>query len=619
MSQISFTDYLATHRPLVFDGAMGTEIYRNHVFTNRNYDELNLSSPELIKQIHNSYLEAGADVITTNTFGANRLELAQFGLAEHQKEILQAGAQIAREAADAAMEAGKDDDKVVFVAGSVGPVAVSEQTADGTLLETVQIFCDAKVDVILFETQPSRQSVELCVEAMESHPDFPYIISVAVDEDGNSPLGEPVEKMFEALPKTLHTRPVMWGLNCGVGPDLLLQAVQRVLAITDLPLLVQPNAGHPKQHAGRTLYLTSPEYLTEYARRFVSLGVAAVGGCCGTTPDHIAAISQAIKPLGAATPKTKLLLDAAEEVETQPETPLANRSQLGSLLTRGDWITTIELVSPRGYDLTSLLQKCVRLRQAGINAINIPDGPRASSRLSPLVTAIQILTQSGVEPILHFCTRDRNLIGMQADLLGCAAMNIRNILFVTGDPPKLGNYPHASGVFDTDSIGMTAVAKRLNHGIDLGGQSIGAPTETVLGVGLDPTSLDWDNEIDRFAQKVEAGAEFAITQPVFDPAALLRMLDACQAKGIPSIPIIAGIWPLASLRNAQFLQNEVPGVEIPDAVFKRMEAHDDKEAQRQTGIEIARESIAQVQERIAGVQVSAPFGNVETALAVVQK
>ena len=408
--------------------------------------------------------------------------------------------------------------------------------------------------------------------------------------------------------------PVAWGMNCGTGPTGLLGAVERAVHLTAEPLVVQPNAGVPKEVDNRRIYLCSPEYLTTYALRFVALGARGVGGCCGTGPEHIHEIALAVKPLSKAR-VAPVIQEAAPEVEEQPPTPLADRSRLACRLAHKQWVTSVELVPPRGYDLGSTMEKSRVLYRHGVDAINIPDGPRASSRISPLITAERIQRKVGIETILHFCSRDRNLIGMQADLLACAACGVHNILFITGDPPKLGNYPQATGVFDTDSIGMVAVQRRLNRGIDLGGQAIQPKTEALLGVGLDPTAVDRKRELDRFRQKVEAGAEFAITQPVFDPEALLRFLDEVEQY---EIPIMAGIWPLASFRNAQFMQNEVPGVEIPDSVMERMEAAGGREEQLQVGVEIAQESIRRVSDRIAGIQVSAPFGNVNTALAVIE-
>jgi homocysteine S-methyltransferase len=447
---------------------------------------------------------------------------------------------------------------------------------------------------------------------MRRQPDVPYILSCMVVGQGESVAGEPIEYLFAPLPDG-GPQPIAWGLNCGSGPDGLLGAVERAVRMIALPLVVQPNAGMPREVDSRQIYFCSPEYLTEYAKRFVNLGASCVGGCCGTTPEHIREMSRTIKPLSRR--RTEPTIRSVAKVPLKAPAALAEKSQLGQRLAAGQWVTSVELVPPRGYDLTSTVDKSRTLRHRGVTAINIPDGPRASARISPLITAERILREAEIEPILHFCCRDRNLIGMQADLLACAACRVRNILFVTGDPPKLGDYPHATGVFDADSIGMAAVQKQLNQGVDLGGQPIDPQTFAVIGVGLDPTALDRARELDRFRQKIESGAEFAITQPVFDPDALLRMLDDVQKHGIP---IVAGIWPLVSYRNALFMRNEVPGVVVPDAVMERMAAVTSREDQLATGIQIARESVARIRDRVAGIQVSAPMGNIETAWAVIK-
>jgi homocysteine S-methyltransferase len=605
MSSPSFPEAL-TRGVMVFDGAMGTELYRHHVFTNRCFDELCLSEAKLICEIHSDYRDAGADVLTTNTFGANRVALTKFALAERLPKIVCAGAQLAREVADAA-------DRPLYVAGSIGPLPSQPQyeaSIAEMIVEQVDALMEGGADFILFETQPNRVALERCAAAMASRPEAPFVLSFTVVETGETMAGESVERMLAPLPPGVP-QPIAWGMNCGVGPDGLLGAVERAVRVTALPLIVQPNAGLPREVENRRIYLCSPEYLATYARRYVALGVSAVGGCCGTTPDHIRELALAVKPLRRA--KVSPVAQPAR-VEPKPPAPLAGRSALGARLAGRQWVTSVELLPPRGYDLRSTVDKAKALHERGINAINIPDGPRASARLASLVAAEHILRDAQIEPILHFCCRDRNLIGMQADLLACAACGVRNILFITGDPPKLGDYPHATGVFDADSIGMAAVQRRLNGGIDLGGQTIDPPTFAVIGVGLDPTALDRRRELDRFRQKVEAGADFAITQPVFDPDALLRFLDDAQQFGIP---IIAGIWPLVSYRNASFMRNEVPGVVVPDAVMERMASVESREDQLAMGIQIARQSVARVRDRAAGIQVSAPFGNIDTAWAVI--
>jgi homocysteine S-methyltransferase len=602
-----FPDTL-THGVLVFDGAMGTELYHRHVFTNRCFDEICLSDPQLIRQIHADYRDAGADVLTTNTFGANRAALAKFGLAEKLAEIVRAGARLAREVASAA-------DRPVYVAGSIGPLPAQpreEWMLDDMIAEQAQALMEGGADFIFFETQPNRAAVERCALAMRRLPDVPFALSFVIADQNETASGESVARMMAPLPPGSR-QPIAWGMNCGSGPDGLLGAVEQAVKLTTLPLIVQPNAGIPKEVEHRRIYLCSPEYLTAYARRYVELGASAVGGCCGTTPDHIREVAQAIKPLTRA--RVHAVAAAPAAAAQRPLAPLAEKSRLGARLAQRQWIATVELVPPRGYDLRSTIEKSKALSARGVNAINIPDGPRASSRISSLVTAERILREADIEPILHFCCRDRNLIGMQADLLACAACGIRNLLFVTGDPPKLGDYPHATGVFDADSIGMAAVQRRLNGGLDIGGQTIDPPTYAVIGVGADPTAIDRRREIDRFRQKVEAGAEFAITQPVFDPDALLRFLDAVQQHGIP---ILAGVWPLASYRNALFMRNEVPGVVVPDAVMERMASVESREGQLAMGVEIAREAVARLRDRVAGIQVSAPFGRVDSACAVIE-
>lgn len=442
---------------------------------------------------------------------------------------------------------------------------------------------------------------------------MPFVLSFLVAGNNETSAGEPIERMLAPLP-TGVAQPVAWGMNCGLGPDGLYSAVETALRCTSLPLIVQPNAGIPKEIENRRIYLCSPEYLTTYAKRYVNLGVSAVGGCCGTTPAHIHEVAAAIKPLQ----RVKVVAASTSSTtvdEERPVMPLVERSQIGERLATGKWVASVELLPPRGYDLQSTIEKSRTLKKLGVHAINIPDGPRASARLSSLITAERLVREAQIEPILHFCCRDRNLIGMQADLLACAACGVRNLLFITGDPPKLGDYPKATGVFDADSIGMVGVQRRLNGGHDLGGQVIDPPTYAVIGVGLDPTAIDADRELDRFRQKVEAGADFAITQPVFDPDALLRFLDKVQAFGLP---ILAGVWPLVSYRNASFMRNEVPGVVVPDSVMQRMAAVESREGQLATGIEIARESVARIRDRVAGIQVSAPLGKIETAWAVIE-
>ncbi|MGL6225493.1 MAG: bifunctional homocysteine S-methyltransferase/methylenetetrahydrofolate reductase [Thermoguttaceae bacterium] len=621
---MSFKDALQAG-VLVFDGPMGTELYRRHVFTNRSFTELNLSDPKLIRQVHLDYAHAGCDVLTTNTYGASRAILEKYGFGEKTVAINQAGVKIAREVAT---EVGAKQNRTIYVAGSIGPLVstlyFSQEQLESLVAEQVDALLEEGVDVILFETISSRSWLETCTNVLANHPKIPYALSAAIVHGKETATGESLMQLFGMLP-SIDNEPVALGLNCGNGPDGLLEAVEATLALSRLPLIVQPNAGLPKEFEGRRLYYCSPEYIATYAMRYVNLGVAAIGGCCGMTPEHIAEMVKMVKPLsrGRSVRSIFQTIASPEQVNNleKPESEFAERSRLSWKLANQKWVQTVELTPPRGYDLSEILEKSRKLARHGIDAVNIPDGPRASSRISPLIVAQQILKEANIEPILHFCCRDKNLIGMQADLLACAASDVRNILFVTGDPPKLGLYPNATGVFDTDSIGMCALQRRLNRSIDLGGEELTQGTNAVIGVGLDPSALDQPREVRRFREKVESGASFAITQPVFDQEALLRFLDVLdlEFQGIP-IPILAGVWPLTSFRNAQFMRNEVPGVVVPDSVMQRMETASlgTKEEQWYTGIAIAREAIERIRKVIAGVQISAPFGRIDLSLAVLE-
>lgn len=552
---------------VIFDGAMGTELYNRNFFLNSCYENLNLTNPDAVLGIHVAYFDSGAEVLTTNTYGANRLKLSRHGLAEQIGEINRAGVHLARRAGD----------ETTLVAGSVGPLG-REQMSGHSQEELIEVFGEqigylqsAGADFILGESMPSLSDARLFLKAVEKYSDIPYMISFATDRDLTLAFGEDLAPFMNEI-KALSKAPTAIGLNCGIGPEPMLAALEKLVKVSPYPIIAQPNAGVPKSIDNRTIYMCSPEYLTTYAIRFVSLGVRGVGGCCGTTPEHIFDLARSVRPMR--------------------HTP------------------------PRGFSLDETIAKAAACKAAGIDAINLPDGPRASSRISSLITACEIQGKAGIETILHCCCRDKNLIAMQADLLGCARMGVTNILFITGDPPKLGDYPFASGVFDVDSIGILKVASAMNRGLDIGGRSIGkVPTGFFAGAGVDPNAIDITRELNRMREKAEAGANFFITQPIFS----IEPLDVVLKEAAKlNIPVIAGVWPLASYRNAEFMQNEVPGVVIPESVMRRMGSAESKSAQLATGIEIARETIAAIRDRVAGVQVSAPFGKVETALAVLE-
>jgi len=595
---------------LIFDGAMGTCLYQRGVHLGQCFDALNLSDPDMVRQVHGDYRRAGARVLQTNTFGANAHKLGQHHVEEQLEEINRRGAELAREAA------GKGG----LVAGSVGPLGLkiepwgptSRDEARDAFRRQAEALLAGGVDLFALETfaDPS-ELVQAILGVRDAAAALPIVAQMTLTEEGSTLYGAPIE---EVLPFVAESGPDALGLNCTVGPELMLEALEKVIGVTTLPVAVQPNAGFPKRMDERYFYLSSPEYFARYGRRFVEAGARIVGGCCGTTPEHIRALSRALRalhPAGrvASAPAARPTL---RKDRAAPPIPTAEKSQFGRKIAAGEPVASVELLPPRGWGLTKILDLTREMEDAGFDAVNIPDGPRATARLSPLATAVRIQQESErIETVLHYVCRDRNLLGMQADLLGAYALGLRNLLLITGDPPVKGDYPEATPVFDVDAIGLTNLVHTLNHGQDVGGRSIGKPTGFLMGVGANPTAINFEREVQRFYWKVDAGAEYAVTQPVFDLDALARFLDAVADYAIPTL---AGIWPLQSLRNAEFLHNEVPGVEIPDPIMARMKAAaGDPEAERETGMEIALEMARQVLPRVAGLQISAPFNRGEVA------
>ena len=605
---------------IVFDGAMGTMLYANGVFINQCYDELSLRAPDLVRAVHEEYVRAGAEAVETNTFGANRLKLAQFGLEHEVAAINRAAAAIARDAAgDAAI-----------VAGAVGPLGVrlepygptSYDEARAAFEEQLSALRDGGVDCFLLETFADLDEITQAVRAARAvAPTLPLIAQMTIDVDGVTVFGATPEELARAL-DALGVDII--GLNCSVGPQIILEAIERMAAVTRTKLSAMPNAGMPREVGGRKMYMASPEYMATYARHLLQAGAKVVGGCCGTTPAHIHAIVEGIRPLVPRLHRDSRQGAGASSRAAAPvrhagvtPVPLAERSGWGQKIANGVFVASVEIVPPRGVDATRMLQDVRALKDAGVDAVNVPDGPRAQSRMGAMMTSLLIEQQVGIETVCHYACRDRNLLGMLSDLLGAAAMGLHNLLLVTGDPPKMGPYPDATAVFDIDAIGLTNLVRNLNRGLDPGGHPIGAPTRYAIGVGVNPAAIDPAVERQRFAYKVEAGAEFAITQPVFDPRQLERFL---REVGPARIPIVAGIWPLVSLRNAEFLANEVPGVVVPDEILGRMRRANQASAEHAVaeGIAIAREMLALVRADVQGVQVSAPFGKVALALQVLQ-
>ncbi|MCP4452300.1 MAG: bifunctional homocysteine S-methyltransferase/methylenetetrahydrofolate reductase [Planctomycetes bacterium] len=611
-SSHSFLDLLAKQVVLA-DGAMGSMLYNQGVFVNRCFDALNLEDPALVQNIHEAYVAEDVDLIETNTFGANAFRLAKYGLAQDVDRINRSAVRIAREAAQ-----GR-----VLVAGAIGPVGAA-LTGRGTLsdAQVIQMFQDQAgalvaegVDLLILETFSQSDEMLLAISALADITDVPLIAQMTADKGVETVYGERIDDAIRRI--AAHPSVAVVGLNCSTGPCGMLASLECIRPVTDKPISVQPNAGMPRRVEERTLYMSTPEYMAEYAKRFFEKGARVIGGCCGTTPDHLREIVRSVRGLdramGAMPGRVEVRVETLKPQEQLIAAPLETKSRLGQKLAQGEKVAMIEVTPPRGVDVSSILDKAHVCVAQGVDAINIPDGPRASSRLSPLVTAVQIQQHVDMETVLHFCCRDRNLIGMQSDLLGASAMGLNNMLIITGDPPKLGDYPDATGVFDMDSVALTAVLRRLNCGVDIGGNKFDPSVNMTIGVGANPVAADLEREIARFQSKVEAGAEYAITQPVFDVDSLFRFLDDIQDF---AIPVVAGIWPFTSFKNAEFMANEVPGVSVPEMLLDRMSRAKTREDGRALGIAIAHEMVEAIQDRVAGFAVSAPFGNVHTALAV---
>jgi methionine synthase I (cobalamin-dependent)/5,10-methylenetetrahydrofolate reductase len=602
--------------PVLCDGAMGTLLYAKGVFINKCYDELNLTQPDLIRNIHQEYLNAGAEIIETNTFGGNSFRLGRHGLADKVNEVNQKGAELAREAADA-FNLKKAAN--VLVAGSIGPLGLrieplgktSREEARASFREQITALVAGGVDLLMLETFGYLEELHQAIlAAREIAPDKLLVAQVTIDEDGNCLDG--------ASPETFTSKLNGWnvdviGCNCSVGPVAMLEAIERIRRLTDKPLAAQPNAGIPRSIEGRNIYLCSPEYMASYARKFVNAGVNLVGGCCGTTPEHIKAMNSALR-MADAKGKTggfRVITEAKRESSITPP-PLSQRSNLGKKLAAGEFVTLVEIVPPKGVDFRKEVEGAKFLKAAGIDAINIPDSPRASARMSNMALCLLVQQQAGIETVLHFTCRDRNVLSMQSELLGAYTTGLHNLICITGDPPKLGNYPDATAVFDVDAIGLVNIVRNLNHGLDVGGNPIGSGTRFMIGVGANPGIVNIDEEVRRFEYKVEAGAEYAVTQPVFDIALLeqfLRRIDHHR------IPVLAGIWPLTSVRNAEFMKNELR-VSVPDAIIDRMARAPNADAARAEGILIAREMLHQVRGLVQGAQVAAPLGRYSSAIDV---
>ncbi|MDR3671646.1 MAG: bifunctional homocysteine S-methyltransferase/methylenetetrahydrofolate reductase [Holophaga sp.] len=604
-----FSEALKSGQCFLFDGSTPTVLYERGVYINRSFDEANLTSPELVRAIHEEFRTGGAQIMTTNTWAANRLKLQGYGLGEKLVEINRSGARLAREVLQ--------DGAPGWVAGAIGPLGVriepwgptSFEEALGFFTEQAQALVEGGVDLFVLEGFADLNEIHQAILAIKRVCGLPIAAMMTPNDEGQTLYGTEPEWYIRKL---TDWGAALVGVNGGSGPAPLLDLLKRFKTVTDCPLILQPSAGLPRMVDGRLLYMASPEYLGEFARQAFQLGARAVGGDAGTSAAHIRAMR------GALRQERAFVEGAVERTEPEcprPGVPTADRSAFSRKLAAGGFVISVELVPPKGTSADKLVEKADYCRLRGVDAINIPDGPRAMARMSALATAVIIQRRVGMETLMHFACRDRNLLGIQSDLLGAAGLGLQNVLAITGDPPKLGPYPTATAVFDVDSIGLVNIVSQLNRGLDLGGSDIGVPTRFSVGVGANPVALDMDRELQRFRYKVEAGAEWAITQPIFDADALLHFLDFAATLGIP---VIAGIWPLKSLRNAQFMANEVPGVRVPPEILERMARWTSAEDQLKEGIAIAQETIARVRPSVRGLQLSAPLGQVELLDSLMQ-
>lgn len=611
----SFKEVIDSRQSLLLDGALGTELYNRGVFINRCFEDANLTSSSLVEELHRDYINAGAQALTTNSWGANFPKLRKHNLHDKVSLINERSVAIARKVAG---------DKA-WVIGSVGPLGVriepfgptSFAEARSYFSEQILALSNSGADAILFETFTDLSELQQAIlAAKELAPHLPLLACTVILQNALPENGSPMEWVVKQL--------VEWdvdviGLNCSVGPQPMLDCIEMIRGITEKPLIVRPNAGLPKLVDGRQIYMSTPEYLAHYAQKFYQAGVQFVGGCCGTSPEHIKAMANTLRYARATNQETQTQCEmnriSSQYQHTADRTAFEEKSNWSRAIAKGEKVYSVELLPPMGVDAGAILERSKIAKDAGIHAINIPDGPRASSRMSAVLTAVMIEQQAGIETVLHYTCRDRNLLGMQSDMLGAHAIGLRNVLLITGDPPKLGNYPDATGVFDVDAIGLTNMVHRLNGGQDVSGRSIGQATSLSIGVGVNPVHRDFNYEMKRFAWKVEAGAEWAITQPVFDVEAMYKFLDYIDRNDI-RIPIIAGVWPLVSYKNALFMNNEVPGVNIPSDIMARMEAVSNPEDAKKLGVEIAHEMVERLGNSIQGVQVSAPFGRIDLAIQV---
>ncbi len=593
------------------DGAMGTMLYAKGIPITSCFEEMNLSMPSLVKEIHEGYRKAGAEILEANTFGANVRRLAGYGLEEKCAEINRAGVRLAR-------ESGGED---VLVAAAVGPLGarlkplgpLTAAEARESFSEQFAALADAGADLIQLETFYDLEEVQEATAAARAVCDLPILAQVTIGDDGNMPSGTSPKDFTRKLAATGVDA---IGLNCSVGPKVMLETIQRMAPLSSGPLTAQPNAGLPMNIGGRNIYLCSPEYMAGYVAHFIRHGVKLVGGCCGTTPEYIRALRDAVHAAQPPRPRVavgNVVEPAPAAAEVLEPVLLAERSRLARKLTQGEFVVLAEIPPSRGCDPSKEIEGARYLAASGIDAAYVPEVERASGRMSAQALAQLIQSQAGIETVLQYSCRDRNVVGIQADLLGAYALGLRNVVLLTGELPT-GDFPDATAVFDVDSIGLTKIVANLNRGLDIGGNFLGNQTGFLIAILGNPTAADMDQEWERLETKVRLGADCIVTLPVFDLDKLDRFLERTRPWGLP---VIAGVYPLTSYRNAEFLVNESQ-VGIPEAILDRMRAVESGEAARSEGIRIAQKLVTSLRSRVQGVRITAPLGRYGTVVEVLQ-
>ena len=589
---------------------MGTQLHARGVSFERSFDELNLTEPKIVEEIHRAYISAGAELIETNTFGANRIKLARHGLETRVRDINLRAVKLAREAREIAGEP-------VFIAGSVGPIGqqlgpigrITVAQATAAFEEQIAGLLEGGADLLVLETFTNLPEILAAISAAKRTTDLPIVAQMTFAEDGLTLSAEEPSQVVQALERAGVD---VIGVNCGVGPQVALQVLEQMRQQTRLPVSGQPNAGLPARVEGRFFYFATPEYFATYARQAADAGVAYIGGCCGTTPAHIAAMRAALNPSASPARIAAPAASTAIAIDLNPAEPLPPTSFAQRLAEHG-FVVSVEIDPPRGLNPAKCIAGAQLVKDAGADAVNIGDSPMARVRMSALSLAVMIQQQVGIDTLIHFTSRDKNLMALQAELIGAHALGIRNIIALTGDPPRIGDYPSATGVWDVDSIGLIKILQRLNEGYDWLGTSIGKPANFTIACAVNPSAEDLEREIDRFRQKIEAGAHLAMSQPLYDRRTLEHFFER---TGPLPIPFLLGVLPLQSSRHAEFMHNEVPGIVIPPQLRERMRLAGENGIEE--GLEQSRELLHETKDLVQGVYLMPSFGRYEVVAELVR-